>query len=638
MSRGAIDIPLISKFDPSGLKQAQGGLKGLTKTLGGIAAGLAAAFSVRAVTNFAKESLAVAEAASTAQARLEAVAEATDVFGDATSEVTDRIGEFAEQQEMLIAVDANVIKGVQGQLLAFKDLSSSADEAGGTFDRVTMAAFDMASAGFGAAESNARNLGRAMEDPAKNLNILERSGVMFTEQQQDQIKAMQESGDLLGAQAMVLEAVEGRFEGVAEATADASDQLELAGKNIKQNFGDALLPVFNELVQGLLPVFEEIGEVLGETVTEMQPMLTGLVELIPDLLQSFIPLIPAVASIAEMFMKLIAAALPFITDVLDVLIPIIGELVPIIMDAISSAFEPLMDAFMILADALLPLVAEFLPMFADILAVLAPLFADVVQQLVPMVSDLLPPLLDLFMELVDALMPLVQQLLPIIVDLMTRFAPIIITVVEAFMPLVEEILPILIGLIEFLIPILEFIAELFSLIIVAALERFMENLQIVTDFIEIFSEGFMMAFEAIRDFFVEIINGLIGGFEGFINTIIGGVNRLIGALNRISVDVPATAFNDAFRIGFNIPRVSQVELGRIALADGGIVTQPINALIGEAGPEAVIPLDKMDRMGGGTVINITVNAGVGDPVRIGEEVINTIKRFERASGPVFARA
>ena len=45
--------------------------------------------------------------------------------------------------------------------------------------------------------------------------------------------------------------------------------------------------------------------------------------------------------------------------------------------------------------------------------------------------------------------------------------------------------------------------------------------------------------------------------------------------------------------------------GKIAgLADGGIATKPTQALIGEAGPEAVIPLDKLGGMGG---VNINVN-------------------------------
>lgn len=47
---------------------------------------------------------------------------------------------------------------------------------------------------------------------------------------------------------------------------------------------------------------------------------------------------------------------------------------------------------------------------------------------------------------------------------------------------------------------------------------------------------------------------------------------------------------------------------RVALADGGIVTAPTNALIGEAGAEAVIPLDKFGAMG--TVVNVNVAGSV----------------------------
>ena len=46
----------------------------------------------------------------------------------------------------------------------------------------------------------------------------------------------------------------------------------------------------------------------------------------------------------------------------------------------------------------------------------------------------------------------------------------------------------------------------------------------------------------------------------------------------------------------------------LAMADGGIVTQPTNALIGEAGAEAVIPLDRMGNFG--TTVNVNVAGSV----------------------------
>jgi hypothetical protein len=75
-----------------------------------------------------------------------------------------------------------------------------------------------------------------------------------------------------------------------------------------------------------------------------------------------------------------------------------------------------------------------------------------------------------------------------------------------------------------------------------------------------------------------------------------------------------------------------------AFAKGGIVTGPTLALIGEAGPEAVVPLTGRNAPMGNT-INLTVNAGMGaDGNQIGREIVDAIKRYERISGPVFKSA
>jgi SLT domain-containing protein len=80
----------------------------------------------------------------------------------------------------------------------------------------------------------------------------------------------------------------------------------------------------------------------------------------------------------------------------------------------------------------------------------------------------------------------------------------------------------------------------------------------------------------------------------------------------------------------------------VAGATGGIVTRPTVALIGEAGPEAVIPLNKTPGSSplptgassdGARIINLTVNAGMGaDGARIGNMIIETIKQYERHNG------
>jgi hypothetical protein len=59
------------------------------------------------------------------------------------------------------------------------------------------------------------------------------------------------------------------------------------------------------------------------------------------------------------------------------------------------------------------------------------------------------------------------------------------------------------------------------------------------------------------------------------------------------------------------------------------VTSPTFALIGEAGPEVVIPLDRMGQMGGGpTVVNVTVTSA--DP----QAVVEALRRYTRNNGPL----
>jgi hypothetical protein len=51
-------------------------------------------------------------------------------------------------------------------------------------------------------------------------------------------------------------------------------------------------------------------------------------------------------------------------------------------------------------------------------------------------------------------------------------------------------------------------------------------------------------------------------------------------------------------------------------------------MIGERGPEAVIPLDRMGQMGGGTTVNINVNGG--DP----NAVVQALRTYMRQNGSV----
>ena len=68
----------------------------------------------------------------------------------------------------------------------------------------------------------------------------------------------------------------------------------------------------------------------------------------------------------------------------------------------------------------------------------------------------------------------------------------------------------------------------------------------------------------------------------------------------------------------------------LAMAQGGIITKPTQVLAGEAGAEAIIPLDKLQS---GMTINLTINAGMGtDPAKLGDEIVDVLTRYNRRNG------
>ena len=93
----------------------------------------------------------------------------------------------------------------------------------------------------------------------------------------------------------------------------------------------------------------------------------------------------------------------------------------------------------------------------------------------------------------------------------------------------------------------------------------------------------------------DLFRGVVDEVKNLMNEAIGAVNIIIKALNSIlSFKLPS--FLGGAKIGVTIPTIPK-------LAEGGIVSSPTLAMIGEAGPEAVVPLSK-GGMGG---MNITIN-------------------------------
>lgn len=603
----AINLPIVSKFDDKGIKQAEkqlGLLGGNLKKLGGILAG---AFSVAAITSFAKESIAAAEAVEVANNRLAAISKSMGIFGDETDKVTQRLIKYAEANELNLATDAEVIKATQAKLLTFKELANTADFTGGAFDRATKAAIDLAAAGFGSAETNAVQLGKALQDPIKGISALRRAGITFTEAEKEKIAAMVESGEILKAQNLVLSAIETQVGGTAAATATASEKMKLAFDNLKESVGAALLPSFQNLSQILLPLIEKLGPGLAQIFSALAPVIDKVAVILPPLVEAFVPVIDVFAQVAVLIADLVLALLPLFISILDAVMPAIDALLPLFTEFLKDLIEPLVPAIQTLITAFAPLLEAILPVFV---------------------------------ELLNALMPLIVALIN---DGVTALIPAITGLITAFVPLLTATLPILVDLLKnIVIPAIRVVGSIITSVFSGAVDFITTSLGTIMDRLVPFAKAFGEIFAGIRNFVKPIINSIIGFVQSMANGIIDGINAAIRAINKINVTIPPWVpgiGGESF--GFNIPELSRVAIPK--LAEGGIVMpQPggVLANLAEAGkPEAVIPLDRFGGMGTTNTYSITVNAGFGaDGSDIGQKIVDEILRYERSSGRVFARA
>jgi hypothetical protein len=253
----ALSIPIISEFSDKGIKKAQQEFKQL-ETVGQKAqfairkAAIPAALAVGALAAAGKKALSAGEEVNSANNRILQINTSMGLFGKETEDVTKRIVKLAEAQGTELGISNLTIKATQAKLLTFKNLAKSANTVGGAFDRANKAALDMAAAGFGSAEGNAVQLGKALENPIKGIAALAKSGVTFTEQEKEKIKTLVESNKMLEAQDMVLKAIEAQVGGTAKATADDTKRMQEGFAQFQQSLGLGLLPVLEEVTPLLL--------------------------------------------------------------------------------------------------------------------------------------------------------------------------------------------------------------------------------------------------------------------------------------------------------------------------------------------------------------------------------------------------
>jgi hypothetical protein len=422
------------------------------------------------------------------------------------------VSDYAESLERSLAVDADIIKMTQTKLATFKNLTASVGQAGGAFDRATVAALDLAAAGFGSAETNAVQLGKALQDPIKGITALGRAGVTFTKQEKEKIQTLMESGKLLEAQTIVLKSIEGQVGGTAEASASSFEKMKLSLMQIADAIGLAVLPLINQLS-------DFISDTLVPTVVPM----------IDKIVASFTNLDPAIKKAILIFTALAAAAGPVLM--------VFGKLVSL-AGVLTTALGGITIAGSILAIKVIAVVA--------VLAAIALAFKYAYDNSEPLrkaVANLSTTLQQVFNVIKNSVLGAFDSLNSSVGKSTTAFTLVgnyikafftgYVTYLTGIIKALGMAFEVSMKAFEIGFTILRMGANIIRGVLVASFDILMNKLGPISGRFRAVAEGVKAAFGAIAGFVSMAFNNVGKIVEGFVNFAIDRINVLIRAYNAI---------------------------------------------------------------------------------------------------------
>ena len=317
--------------------QASGVLANFGKSIAGIGIPLAAvggaitAFGVMAVNSFNDSQL--------VGAQLNSVLKSTGGIAGVTA---DEVNKLSSALQKTTRFSDEQIGSAQNMLLTFTNIGKN------VFPDTTKAVLDMATAMGTDLKSTAIQVGKAMQDPTQGAAALQRVGVRLTDSQKDLVKSLQDTGDMAGAQAIILKELQTEFGGSAEAAGKTfAGQLDIA----RNALDDVMESIGGVIAEGLSPFVEEL-----------KPLVAGIQDFIeknPQLVRTIVAVTIAVG-VASLALGGLAIAIGIVETVGAPLIAIglaivaalaaVGFIAKLVIDKmgglknVMSALEPFIES------------------------------------------------------------------------------------------------------------------------------------------------------------------------------------------------------------------------------------------------------------------------------------------------------
>lgn len=387
------------------------------------------------------------------------------------------------------------------------------------------------------------------------------------------------------------------YGGTASEMARLINDSGVLGNSVKVTANTVNSVSFDKMIEAIHVVQDNLG-ITGTTAKEASETISGSLNSMKGAWGNMLTFLSGNTAMAwdDVFPALVESVktfasniMPVIVDVLSGIGDLIADLAPIIIDALPKLISDLVGP---LADAALDLVVALI----DGLVAAFPAIMDAIFGIVDKLIAILPTVL---MSIVNGIMKLVtmltspenlNKLLQAAVQLLLMLVKAIPQVLTAIIKALPNIIS---GIITFLLDpenlrmIVEAAIELFFGLVLAVPQILGALLGAFGELVGKLWEGIKNMFgkfasnfgEFIGNIFKGAINGVLAFIENFINSPIDLLNGFIDVIN------------GAFGwIGVNLGKISRINLPR--LAEGGLAVGATTAIIGEAGQEAVLPLEQ----------------------------------------------
>lgn len=437
----------------------------------------------------------------------------------------------------------------------------------------------------------------------------------------------------------------GEMERLIKDASGMTDEMNKLGVTV-----DATSMDFGNMIKAIAVVQEHMG-IAGTTINEAYNTIEGSQKMLKASISDFLRgLADPTADLGQLFDNLTDSALAFGKNIFEML----KRLLPNISTAIKKLGDFLGENLPGIIQDVVPILIETIIDVADSLISYAPQIVDaLIKASTQIIISLAQKLPEILSTVVTAILGIVNVLLqPENLLLITQaFFELLLGIVRAIPQIIvafNEAMPALLDTIIEMLTSTEFYEMLFK----AAVLLFMAIVEALPQILGSLIEAWKKIFGKLW----EITKGLFQDFaanfgKGISNAIIGGLNKMLDFVQN-TINAPINAINGALDAinqipGVSIQHINQLQLARIPmLASGGLITGPTTALIGEAGPEAVIPLQNTnswakalasaitdefssDGFSGGQTVNVYVQNTINSKLDIEEvsrELVTQIRR------------